>query len=98
MNLKEQRGAALRSAQAIIGNAKASDRDVTASEAQTVEALFASIDDLDVKIRKSEESAVIMAKINSLGGPGYDGDDDESAGMFTEEQKSGLVSAIRSKG
>lgn len=98
MHLKEQRAATLKSAQGILDAAKAADRDVTGSEAEAVQGLFDHIDGLDKLIAKAKASQELMRKIAGLGEPGYQDDDGENNGMFSSEQKDGLVAAIRSKG
>lgn len=96
--LADQRAAALRSVQSILDGAKSAGRDLTDSEHRTVEDTFKHIEDLDVKLERARKSAETMRRINSLGGPGYNGDDEEHGGMFSEDAKAGLVHAIRSKG
>lgn len=75
MNLKQQRAAALKAAQDIIGGAKAAARDLTADEQATVEAKFAEIEELDGKIEAAQKSADLIGRLNSLGVPD-DGNND----------------------
>ncbi len=109
--LKEKRVAALKAATDIIAGAKASSRDLTSSEQTAIEAKFAEIAVLDVKIAKVNESQILMGQLAGLGGNGTTGpgsaagleglDPDElppNGQLFSDTQKSQLVSRIRSKG
>lgn len=70
MNLKQTRAAALKAAQDIVNGAKAAARDLTSEEQAEVEAKFAEIAELDVKIEAAEKSASIVSRLNGLGGGG----------------------------
>lgn len=75
MNLKQMRAAALRAAQDLINAAKSANRDLTADEKSTVEAKFAEVEELDVKIKAAEESDALMGRLGSYGTPDeHDGD------------------------
>ena len=73
MGLKAQRAAALKAAQDIIDGAKAAARDLTADEQTTVEAKFAEVEELDVKIKAAEKSDALMGRLTSFGAPEEDG-------------------------
>lgn len=73
MGLKAQRAAALKAAQDIIDGAKAAARDLTAEEQTTIEAKFAEVEELDLKIKQAEKSDALMGKLTSFGVP-EDGD------------------------
>ena len=79
MDLLQQRTATLRSASALIDNAKGAGRDLTDSEQTNVEEKFQHVEHLDDKLDRVEKSAELMRKIAGLGGPtSYsDGDGDD---------------------
>lgn len=68
------RAAALKAAQDLIDAAKAAGRDLTADEQSTVEARFAEIEELDVKIKAAEKSDALMDQLRSFGAPEDNGD------------------------
>jgi hypothetical protein len=75
VNLKQMRAAALKAAQDLIDAAKAAARDLTADEQATVEAKFAEVEELDVKIKAAEDSDALMKRLGSYGPPAAgDGD------------------------
>lgn len=63
MNLKEQLAALLKAMQAIVDEAKASDRDLTDDEISDIEAKDAEAKDLKAKIERAEKSAAMVARI-----------------------------------
>ncbi|MEW1964644.1 phage major capsid protein [Micrococcus sp. NPDC078436] len=67
MNLKAQRAAALKAARDIIDGAKSAKRALTQDEQTTVEAKFAEVEQLDVKIKDAEKSDALMARLESHG-------------------------------
>lgn len=67
MNIKDQRAAAVKAAQDIITEAKGAERDLTSDEQATIEAKFAEIEELDVKIKAAAKSDALMGQITSLG-------------------------------
>lgn len=77
MNLKAQRAAAVKAAQAIIKKAQDESRALTPEEMTEVEAKQAEIATLTEKIEAAEKSDDLMAKIAGLGGSGVQEDEDD---------------------
>lgn len=70
------RAAALKAAQDIINGAKAAgNRELTDDERATVQAKFAEVEELDVKIKAAEEDEQLVKRLGSYGAPDA-GDDD----------------------
>lgn len=84
MNLKQQRAAALKAAQDIVGKAKAENRDMTDEERTEVEAKSAEIKELDVKIEAASKSADLVARIGAIDSGKSDDDDRASAASLGE--------------
>lgn len=61
--LMEDRAAALKAAQDIVDGAKASARDLTKDEAETIEAKFAEVEVLDGKIEEARKSAALVDRL-----------------------------------
>lgn len=101
MNIKQQRAAALKAAQDILDGAKAAGRALTTGEDAQIAGHVSRVKELDEQIAAAAKSDALMARIAGLGSGNYTDDlDGETAPgeLFTEDQKAGLVRAIRSKG
>ncbi|UGS26329.1 phage major capsid protein [Microbacterium resistens] len=66
MNPKEKLAALLKSMQAIVAGAKASNRDLTADEITDLEAKNAEADDLREQIERGEKSKALMERIGGM--------------------------------
>lgn len=69
MNLKEKRAAALKAAQDLLNEAKASGRTLTEEETTQVEANFKEVEDFDAQIKAASESDALMKRLGSYGAP-----------------------------
>lgn len=69
MNLKEKRAAALKAAQDLLNEAKASGRTLTEEEATQVEANFKQVEGFDAQIKAASESDALMKRLGSYGAP-----------------------------
>lgn len=69
MNLKEKRAAALKAAQDLLNEAKASGRTLTEEEATQVEANFKEVEGFDAQIKAASESDALMKRLGSYGAP-----------------------------
>lgn len=72
MNLKEQRAAAVKDAEAIVSGAKAAARNLTADEAKTVEDLLGTVRDIDAQLAQAAKSADLLRELGELSNPGDD--------------------------
>ena len=90
-----ERNQLLAKAKAVLADAKAADRDLTAPEVAQMESTMARISVVDAEAKA--QSAAIPAAIGGLGNSetSYDGG---SNALFSEEDGKNLISAIRSKG
>lgn len=68
MDLKQQRAAALKAAQDIIGKAKADGRAMTDDERATVETKTTEIEGFDAQIKAAQDSDALMARLAGMGG------------------------------
>lgn len=66
MNLKEQLAALLKSMQAIVDGAKASNRDLTDDEISDLEQKNAEVAEIKSKIERAEKSSAMMDRISGL--------------------------------
>lgn len=69
MTLHDQRAAAIKAAQDVIGKATAEKRSLTPEEQSTVEAWDSEIEETTAKIKAAEESDALMKRIGSYGAP-----------------------------
>lgn len=76
--LREQRAAALKAAQEIIGKAKSDGRELSADDVAQLKSHQAAIVDLDERIKAAEEGDALMASLGALGGPVEDMDGDDT--------------------
>jgi HK97 family phage major capsid protein len=98
MNLKNQRAAELDAAKALVEKVKSAGRPLTADERATIEQHIKNVDAFDLQIRAANESMAVLKRISQIHPDLEHIEDTPDGEMFTEDQKSGLVRAARTKG
>lgn len=92
--MREERKALLKDAQAIITKAQDENRDITKAEQDSIEAKFGRVDEIDKKFEQERTSKRIMDQISGLGSSfAFDGE----GTMFDAEQAKGLLTSVRTK-